>query len=91
MTEVFDMTDVRIENAFGDRGVATMLINGDPVYVWSLANVRGSAFEPNITPIRLQPGDIVAFSVKCDEIGDPTRATCTTSLNVGGLATSDGS
>ena len=91
MPEVFDMTDVRIENAFGDKGVATMLINGDPVYVWSLANVRGSTFEPSITPIRLQTGDIVAFSVKCDEIGDPTRATCTTSLNVGGVAISDGS
>ncbi len=88
--ELFDMTDVRIENAFGDRGVATMLINGDPLFVWSLANVRGSNFEPNLTPIRLQPGDIVAFSVKCDEIGDPTRATCTTSLNVGGLAIADG-
>jgi hypothetical protein len=88
--EVFDMTDVRVENAFGDNGVATMLINGNPVYVWSLANVRGSTFEPNITPIRLQSGDIVAFSVKCDEIGDPTRATCTTSLNIGGVTITDG-
>jgi hypothetical protein len=41
-------------------------------------------FEPRITPIRLQPGDIVAFSVRCDEIGDPTRATCTNAVNVGG-------
>jgi hypothetical protein len=88
---LFDLTDVRIENAFGDNGVATMLVNGEPLYVWSLANVRGSTFEPNLTPIRLQPGDIVAFSVKCDEIGDPTRATCTTSLNIGGLAIPDGS
>jgi hypothetical protein len=90
VAEVFDMTDVRIENAFGDSGVATMLVNGEPLYVWSLANVRGSTFEPSITPIRLQQGDIVAFSVKCDEIGDPTRATCTTSLNIRGVAASEG-
>ena len=78
------MTDVRIENPFNDKGVATLLVNGEQVFVWSLENVRGSVFEPRITPIRLQPGDIVAFSVKCDEIGDATRATCTTAVNIGG-------
>jgi hypothetical protein len=82
--QTFDMTDVRIENPFNDKGVATLLVNGEQVFVWSLENVRGSVFEPRITPIRLQPGDIVAFSVKCDEIGDATRATCTTAVNIGG-------
>jgi hypothetical protein len=84
--ERFDMTDVRIENPFGDRGVATLLVNGEQVFIWSLENVRGSVFEPRITPIRLQPGDIVAFSVRCDEIGDPNRSTCTNAVNVGGEA-----
>jgi hypothetical protein len=84
--ERFDMTDVRVENPFGDRGVATMLVNGEQIFIWSLENVRGSAFEPRITPIRLQPGDIVAFSVRCDQIGDPNRSTCTTAVNVGGEA-----
>jgi len=82
--ELFDMTDVRIENPFDDRGVATLLVNGEQVFIWSLENVRGSQFEPSITPIRLQPGDIVAFSVRCDEIGDATRGTCTNAVNVGG-------
>ncbi len=82
--QIFDLTDVRIENPFNDKGVATLLINGEQAFVWSLENVRGSVFEPRITPIRLQPGDIVAFSVKCDEIGDATRATCTTAVNIGG-------
>jgi hypothetical protein len=89
MAERFDMTDVRIENPFGDRGVATMLVNGDQVFIWSLENVRGSVFEPRITPIRLEPGDIVAFSVRCDEIGDPNRSTCTNAVNVGGEVTAD--
>ena len=84
--QTFDMTDVRIENPFNDKGVATLLVNGEQVFVWSLENIRGSVFEPRITPIRLQPGDIVAFSVKCDEIGDATRATCTTAVNIGGEA-----
>jgi hypothetical protein len=86
ITEVLDVTDVRIENPFDDRGVATLLINDQQVFVWSLANVRGSYFEPRITPIRLEEGDNVAFSVRCDEIGDATRSTCTTAVNVGGLA-----
>lgn len=84
--QVFDMTDVRIENAANDKGSATLLVNGKKVFVWSLDNIRGSLFEPRITSIRLQPGDIVAFSVRCDEIGDPTQATCTNAVNIGGEA-----
>ncbi|MGB0112369.1 MAG: hypothetical protein WBP59_04040 [Ilumatobacteraceae bacterium] len=82
--EVFEMTDLRIENPFNDKGVATLLVNTEPVFIWGLDNVRGSYFEPRITPIRLQPGDNVTFSVKCDEIGDATRSTCTNAVNVGG-------
>lgn len=84
--EIFDMTDVRIENPFNDRGVATLLVNGEQVFIWSLDNIRGQLFEPRITPIRLQPGDNVTFSVRCDEIGDATRATCTNAINIGGIA-----
>jgi hypothetical protein len=84
--EVFDMTDVRIENPFNDKGVATLLVNGEQVFIWSLDNIRGQLFEPRITPIRLQPGDNVTFSVRCDEIGDATRSTCTNAINIGGIA-----
>lgn len=90
-TGVFDLTDLRIENPFDDRGVATLLVNTEPIFIWSLENVRGVWFEPRITPIRLDPGDNVTFSVRCDEIGDASRSTCTTALNMGGLiADSDG-
>jgi hypothetical protein len=82
--ETFDMTDVRVENTYNDRGVATLLVNDQQIFRWPLENIRGSFFEPRITPIRLRPGDNVAFSVKCDEIGDPSLATCTTAINVGG-------
>jgi len=82
--ELFDMTDVRIENNFNDRGVATLLVNGEQIFIWSLENVRGYLFEPRLTPIRLQPGDNLTFSVRCDEIGDTTRATCTSAINIGG-------
>ena len=84
--ELFDMTDVRIENPFNDKGVATLLVNGEQVFIWSLDNIRGQLFEPRITPIRLQPGDNVTFSVRCDEIGDATRSTCTNAINIGGIA-----
>ena len=79
-----DLTDVRIENTYNDRGVATLLINDQQVYLWSLENVRGSLFEPRVTPLRLQPGDNVVFSVRCDEIGDATRSTCTNAVNLSG-------
>ncbi len=82
---MFDLTDLRVENPFDDRGVATLLVNTEPIFIWSLENVRGVWFEPRITPIRLDPGDNVTFSVRCDEIGDASRSTCTTALNMGGL------
>jgi hypothetical protein len=82
--ELFDLTDVRIENAANDTGTATLLRNGDPLFVWSLANIRGQFFEPRITPIRLLPGDNLTFSVACASIGDTAQTTCTTSVNLGG-------
>jgi hypothetical protein len=82
--ELFDLTDVRIENAANDTGTATLLRNGDPLFVWSLANIRGQFFEPRITPIRLLPGDNLTFSVACASIGDAAQTTCTTSVNLGG-------
>ncbi len=81
----FDLTDLRVENPFNDRGVATLLVNTEPIFIWSLENVRGVWFEPRITPIRLEPGDNITFSVRCDEIGDASRSTCTTALNMVGL------
>ena len=86
---VFDLTDVRVENPYNDRGIATMLVNSEPLFIWSLANVRGSLFEPRITPIRLEAGDNISFSVRCDEIGDTSRSTCTNALNLSGLSIAD--
>jgi hypothetical protein len=86
---VFDLTDIRVENPNNDRGIATLLVNSEPLFIWSLDNIRGSLFEPRITPIRLAPGDNIAFSVRCDEIGDTTRSTCTNALNIVGLSIPD--
>ena len=88
---VFDMTDVRVENPYNDRGIATLLVNSEPVFIWSLENIRGSYFEPRITPIRLDPGDNVTFSVKCDEIGDTGRSTCTNAVVIIGRTITDAS
>lgn len=86
--QVFELTDVRVENSLNDTGIAQLFINGEQLYQWSLANIRGQYFEPRITPIRLQPGDNVTFSVKCDAKGTASTAdTCTTALNLGGRIT----
>lgn len=82
---LFDLTDVRIENANNDTGRAKLLINGEETYVWSLANIRGQLFEPSLTQIRLQPADNVTFEVRCDTVGDPAVGTCANAINVKGL------
>ena len=86
---VFDLTDIRVENPYNDRGIATLLVNSEPLFIWSLENIRGSFFEPRITPIRLDPGDNVTFSVKCDEIGDTGRSTCTNAVVIIGRTITD--
>jgi hypothetical protein len=81
---LFDLTDIRIENSNNDTGRASLSVNGQEAYVWSLANIRGQLFEPSITQIRLEPGDNLTFSVRCDNVGDPSIATCFNAINVGG-------
>lgn len=82
---IFDLTEVRLENANNDTGRASLLINGEEAYVWSLSNVRGQLFEPSLTPIRLQSGDNLTFDVRCDTVGDPATGTCSNAVNIGGL------
>ncbi|MFK7919080.1 MAG: hypothetical protein AB8G14_13470 [Ilumatobacter sp.] len=82
--QLFDLTDIRIENANNDTGRASLLVNNIETYVWSLANIRGQLFEPSITQIRLEPGDNLTFSVRCDAVGDPALGTCFNAINVGG-------
>ena len=38
---VFDLTDIRVENPYNDRGIATLLVNSEPLFIWSLDNIRG--------------------------------------------------
>jgi len=82
----FDLTDVRIENNNDDSGRASLAINGDEIYVWSLDNIRGSLFEPRITPLRLEAGDNITFTVRCDNVGSPAVGTCESAVNLSGRA-----
>ncbi len=88
--ETFELTDLRVENSLNDTGLAQLFINGEQVYQWSLANIRGQYFEPRITPLRLEAGDNITFSVRCDAKGVASTAeTCTTALNIGGITRTD--
>lgn len=82
--QLFDITDIRVENANNDGGSASLSVNGDELFAWNLDNIRGSFFEPTITPKRLEPGDNVTFSVRCGTIGDPAVGSCVNSVNLGG-------
>jgi hypothetical protein len=88
--EQFDLTDVRVENSANDTGTATLLLDGEPLFVWSLANIRGQFFEPRITPIRVEAGQNLTFSVTCDSIGDVDQTTCTSAVNIGGRTITTG-
>ncbi len=81
---ILDLTDIRIENANDDRGRAALAVNGEERYVWSLENVRGALFEPRITPIRLQAGDNVTFTVRCDTVGSAAVGSCESAVNLSG-------
>jgi len=80
----FDVTDLRVENANGDAGRAVVIVNDTELYSYSLDNIRGSFFEPGITPLRLQPGDNLVLSVRCDTVGDPAVGTCDIAINLRG-------
>ena len=82
--QLFDVTDFRLENSNGDTGRAQVLVNGQERFTYSLVDIRGFVFEPSLTPDRLQPGDNVTLSVRCDTVGDPAVGTCSVSLNLGG-------
>jgi hypothetical protein len=82
--QIFDLTDIRVENSNNDVGRASLLVNGEVRYVWTLANVRGSYFEPSLTPTRLVSGDNVTLSVLCNSIGDNALGTCLIAVNLGG-------
>ncbi len=82
---LYDLTELRIENSNNDTGRASLSINGEEAYVWSLSNIRGQLFEPSLTQIRLQPADNLTFQVRCDTVGDPATGTCANAVNVGGL------
>jgi hypothetical protein len=84
--EIFDLSDIRIENSNNDLGRATLLVNGEVRYTWSLANIRGSVFEPSLTPTRLAAGDNVTVSVFCNTVGDSGLGTCLVAANLGGRA-----
>lgn len=82
--QLFDVTDYRLENSNGDTGKALILVNGEERYTYSLGDIRGFVFEPSLTPDRLQPGDNITLSVRCDTVGDPALGTCSVALNLGG-------
>jgi hypothetical protein len=88
--ESFDLTDIRVENSNNDLGRATLLVNGEVRYIWSLANIRGSFFEPSLTPTRLAAGDNLTLSVACNTIGDNALGTCLVAVNLGGRTIVDG-
>lgn len=82
--QLFDVTDIRVENSNNDGGRATLSINGEVRYRWTLASIRPSLFEPSISPTRLEPGDIVTLSTQCDTVGAPDLGTCLVAVNLGG-------
>ena len=82
--QLFDLSELRVENRNNDAGIAALAINGVDAFTWNLANIRGSVFEPSLVPIRLEPGDNVTFTVTCATVGNPASGSCVNAVNIGG-------
>jgi len=80
-----DLTDILIQNTFGDQGVVRMRVGNIP-FAWDLINLNG--FDSGlqfVTPIRLQPGEKISVEVTCSEIGQQGAPTCAPNIVVGGV------
>ena len=80
-----DLTDILIQNTFGDQGVVRMRVGNIP-FAWNLVNLDGfDGGRQFVTPIRLQPGETVTVEVTCSEVGQEGAATCGPIVVIGGV------
>lgn len=80
----FLVTDLTVQNAFGDEGIATLTV-GTQRFEFDLINLEGFDWQRSfVTPIQLLPGETVVFEVSCGSVGQLGSATCSAAAIVNG-------
>ena len=79
------VTDMVIQNPFGDQGALVISINGNNLFRYNLSQIVGDVDQPLVTPLELQSGQQLTVSVTCDGIGDLTATGCKPNVLVSGL------
>ncbi len=79
-----DVTDILIQNTFGDDGVVALRI-GDKLLQWSLASFDGIDVNQRfVTPLRLSPGQTITLDVTCAQVGQQGASTCSPNVLISG-------
>lgn len=81
---VLRLTDVVLQNPNFDRGEATLARGEEVLLTWGIDNLPVFVSTPLVTPIELQPGDRLVFTVSCTGVGGGSTGTCTPALLVSG-------
>jgi hypothetical protein len=81
----FELSDVVLQNAQGDQGIAQLSRNDEVIYEWDLGLMSlPNEFQPRVTPIPFEPGDSLTARVTCEIPGNPTANRCDVGILIGG-------
>lgn len=82
----FQLTDVVVQNPHGDLGMASLLIDDEVLYEWDLGAMNNAnEYQPRNSPIELDPGDNIVFSVDCDGSGRSAGTGCEIAVLLTGI------
>jgi hypothetical protein len=82
--KTLQVTDILVQNPFGDSGTVSLQIGTTP-FDWNLDNLAGVDAKPAfVTPIQLQPGDVITLAVTCSRVIRQGSAQCSPNVLLSG-------
>lgn len=82
----FHLTDIVLQNPFGDLGLATLLRGDEVLYEWDLGQMNNAnEFQPRVSPLPFEPGDTIVLSVDCEASGRTDGTGCEVGVLLTGM------
>ena len=73
----FHLTDIVLQNPYGDLGLARLLRDDQVLYEWDLGQMSSAnEFQPRISPLPFQPGENIILAVDCEASGRTDGTGC---------------
>ena len=73
----FHLTDIVLQNPYGDLGLARLLRDDEVLYEWDLGQMSSAnEFQPRISPLPFQPGENIVLAVDCEASGRTDGTGC---------------